>query len=323
MRFSLIYSACVTLIIFTGLPAYASIPNTDSPSTFLGPIARASFSNLYNNDTSYTIAAEGGPRNYRLTGSLGLRPFESQTLKASIEYLSQRIAYPYFSGNQDQWVTQGSVSASYQYNIDSLPVRTQFSLASYLEHTPSQTLSTDTGTFTTHGGTLSPYSDLKRVAGSTAFGLSPGISFDPWYGTQFGFNVNYDLVNYDTVYVSSKNKNGLGGSVSLKQTIVDNFDVRATAETHQPYNAYSASVAWTNIPFFGNWTFSINGGYTIGKNSLPDTSQFGIGFDYLMDQSHITSNTLREASDDFMEGTARGAVYLPQVLAVLDQQVSY
>ena len=39
--------------------------------------------------------------------------------------------------------------------------------------------------------------DNRRIAGSNAAGISPGLSIMPWSGGRIGAAVNYDNVRYD------------------------------------------------------------------------------------------------------------------------------
>lgn len=105
------------LLLSINTAAYASIPNNDDPTTFLGPIVRAGYTSPLTNTTAYSVAGEAGIKNLRIGGTVGWQIMNNQRLKLSAEYLTQNITYPFFSGDTDQWVQQGAIGADYQYNI--------------------------------------------------------------------------------------------------------------------------------------------------------------------------------------------------------------
>src|SRR5258708_1514164 len=91
--------------------AFANIPNTDHPTTFLGPSLRAGYTSTLTNTLAYSLAGEAGIKNFRVSGTAGWKIIENQYLKMTAEYLRQDITYAFYSGNTDQWVQQGALGA--------------------------------------------------------------------------------------------------------------------------------------------------------------------------------------------------------------------
>ncbi|VVC76951.1 hypothetical protein AQUSIP_22780 [Aquicella siphonis] len=337
--------ACLSLLAYLN-QAGATIPNTDHPTTFLGPALRLGFSNYMNDTTAYALAAELGIRNYRLDGTFGWQITYNQRVKLTAEYLRQDITYAFFDGNSDQWVHQGAIGAEYEHDFNDYLLNPQFTLGAYLSHAPSKTLRTDLGTYTNADGIMQPFRELKRIAGSNAGGLSPGVSFSAWPGAKINAELNYDKVHYDTEYVDSENPTGFGGTVSVHQAITDDFGVRLLAAIRQPFNNYQANFTLGNVPFYGKWAFGFNTAYTVGKNALPSTYIVGISADYFMEQisespyTHtdgidryisardnvdfkgVSSLSQQAERQDFLSWVSRPAVYMPQVLAIADSRVS-
>ena len=55
--------------------AYATtIPNTDDPTTFLGPTLRGSFTSSIGNQSAYSIAGEAGVKSARIGGTVACDP---------------------------------------------------------------------------------------------------------------------------------------------------------------------------------------------------------------------------------------------------------
>ena len=327
---------CVgTLLCYSA--AYAtSVPNTDDPKTFLGPTARLGFTSTINDYTAYNLAGEAGNKNFRIGGTLGWALTNNQLLKVSAEYLWQRITYAFFSGNSDQWVQQGALGAAYQYTFLDYIFLPQFDLSAYVSHAPSKTVDTVNGVFN-NNGTPTTFIDTRRIAGSNGAGVSPGIAIMPWQGGRISAALNYDSVRYDNKYVQNEDAKGWGGTVGFNQAITDNIGLGLSAAVRQPFNNYAANLSWANIPYLsGAWAFGVFGDYTIGKNTLPDTWNVGLSADYFLDRrcgQAVPVNlkgernlkgevALQPRNDGLLGWTADPAVYMPQVLAIVDERVT-
>jgi len=322
-------------LIFYSAAHSTSIPNTDDPKTFLGPTARVGFTSTLNNYTAYNIAGEAGIKNFRLGGTLGWKLTENQWLKISGEYLWQKITYAFFSGNTDKWVDQGALGAGYQYDFLNYSYQPQFGLNAYVSHAPNKSLSTVTGKFTNAQGSLVPFTDIRRIAGSNAAGIAPGVAIAPWQGGKVSAALNYDNVRYDNRNGPNEDAIGVGGTIGLNQAITDNLGLALSAAWRQPFNNYAANLSWSNVHYYGIWSLGLFGDYTIGKNTLPDTYNVGLSANYFLDQRCQTvpanlkgedlkgeATTTAPIRDNLLAWTADPAVYMPQVLAIVDEKVT-
>lgn len=326
----------VSTLVYCGVVHAGSIPNTDNPRTFLGPTARIGVTSTLNDYTAYNLAGEAGIKNFRIGGTLGWNLAANQRFKVSAEYLWQKITYAFFSGNTDKWVDQGALGAAYQYDFE-YNFHPQFDLSAYASHAPSKSLSTVTGNFTNAQGSLVPFTDTRRIAGSNGAGIAPGLAVMPWQGGRVSAELNYDSVRYNNKYVSNKDAIGIGGTIGLNQAITDNLGLGLAAAVRQPFNNYAASLSWSNVPYFGMWALSLFGDYTVGKNSLPNTYNVGLSADYFLDQrcGHAVpvslkgenlkgeaTTTMQPYHDNLLAWTGDPAVYMPQVLAIVDERVT-
>lgn len=314
----------LTLVsVFLCLTAsYSGIPNNDNPTTFLGPTLKGSFTDALNNRAAYSLLGEAGFRNFRAGGTLGWMISPNQRAKASIDFLTQKITYPFFSGNTSQWMTQGSISADYEIDVGGpewgFP---QFDINGFLSHAPSRSLSTVMGTFM-RDGIIQNFVNERRIAGSNAGGLSPGVSIQPWLGGRAGAQLNYDKVHYDTRW-KNHDAIGFGGTVFFDQAVTNNVNINLLAAVRKPFNNYQAGINWINIPyFFGATAVGIEGAYTAGKTALPSTYNASVTFDYFMDRNITPGGANRQIVRDFLAYTGTPAVYLPEVLAVPDERVT-
>ena len=330
--YKMVFSLLGTLVSLSA--ANANVPNHDNPTTFVGPTARGTFTSPITDVTAFSLSGEAGIKNFRVGGTLGWRIDNNQRLKFSAEYLWQDITYSFFSGDSDQWVNQGAIGADYEYMFNNVAYQPALDISGYLSHAPSKSLGTRTGAFVNPFGVTQTYINPRRIAGSNAGGVAPGITVTPWKGGRFGLDLNYDDVRYNKNYGRNRDANGFGGTAHLNQMITENVGVGATAAVRQPFNNYAANVSWMHIPYYGSWTLSLFGDYTAGKESLPSTYDVGISADYFFEpmqstaKANLKGDYKNEAplppvqSDDFLAWTADPGVFLPQVLAVTDQQVS-
>jgi len=312
--------------------AYAAIGfDTDEARSFLGPTFRLGYTSAINNDTAFSVAGEGGPKNLRVGGTLGWILTPQQRIKVSAEYLWQDITYTFFTGNTNQWVNQGALGAAYQYDFDYV-LNPQFDLSAYASHAPSKSLSTLIQTINNPDGTVSSYIVDRRIAGSNAAGIAPGITITPWQGGRLSALLNYDSVHYDRNYQPDDNAIGFGGTLGFNQVLTRHMGLGLGAEVRQPFNNYTASLTWSTLPDCGSWVVGLYGNYLSGKESLPDTWNVGLSANYLFDNN--SAERSRRMNDlkgevpapvtrnNLISWTADPAVYMPQVLAVPDQRVT-
>lgn len=317
---------------------YAGIPNNDDPTTFLGPTLRGGYTTPLSDMTALSVSGEVAPKNFRIGGTLAWRLAENQRLKLSAEYLWQDITYAFFSGNTDQWVDQGAIGAAYVYSLAGYSFDPELGVSAYYSHAPDESLSTVTGTYVNNLGNVTGFTDVRRIAGSDAGGISPGVTVQPWRGGKVGLDLNYDYVNYNTNYNNNHDAHGFGGTARLSQMLTNNVNLGVSAAIRQPFNNYQAHLAWSNVPYHGRWTLGLNGAYTSGKaTTLPNTWNAGISADYFMDQTCGSAAAQRADAtkfmdlkgeapapvhDNFLEWTADPAVYMPQVLAIPDEDLT-
>lgn len=318
--------------------ASASAPNSDHPKTFLGPTARVAYTAPLTDVTAFSLAAEAGVKNYRVGGTVGWQFQDFQRVKLTGEFLWQKLTYSFFSGDSEQWVQQGAIGADYQFDFGSA-YSPQFDLSVYYSHAFSKDLSFVSGSYTMPAAgatpTLVEYIDLRRIAGSNAGGFSPGLTLQPFAGTAITVAANYDNVSYDTSYIPSQDVKGVGGTLTLNQQLTDSLNVNLTAALRKPFNNYAAAMAWDNLNYYGSWSLGLFANYTIGKNILPDSWDAGVTASYspecvsMRRVSDYKGNMKGEAGElitapattPFLSWVADPAVYMPQVLAVADDQI--
>lgn len=311
--------------------AYASISHNDHRATFLGPTLKAGYTSSINAFSGYSVAGELGVKNYRVSGTLGWDLPANQQLKVSAEYLWQRATYLFFSGNgEEEWVSQGAIGAAYEYGISCLPYDLAFDLNAYVSHARTKRLSSIAGVIVNNFGVTEGFLENRRIIGANAAGIAPGFSVRPWRGGRVEVDINYDKAFYDMSFSSNKELMGLGGTINFKQFVTPDVAIDLSAAVRKPFNSYSGTVDWFNVPYFGAWTLGLDGTYTVGKSGMPSTWDIGIRFNYVLDlrclsaacNTYFKCEHAPEAVEyDFLQWMADPAVYLPQILGIPDVNV--
>lgn len=304
---------------------YAAIPNTAEPTSFVGTTLYTQFSYPITDNSALSLLGEGSPKNFRLNGTLGWRFQDKHFGKISAEFLKQNINYTFYSGNTRQWVQQSAIGAYYQYHWSQSLYSPKIILQGGYSHAPNKQLSTVTGYFFDNTGLLNFFSNERRIAGSDAAYVSPGVSIESWPGARIGADLNYDHVRYDTRYKQSNKSIGIGGTAHYDQKIGKNIEFNLAAGIREPFNAYEAGISYSpeNLPF---WAFGINAIYVDGKDRLPNTYNAGFTVRYVSSKDPSPSKDSKfpiqkNQAGELMEWVSRPAIYVPQVLAVPDQKI--
>lgn len=317
-----VWSWLLIMVFFASEVAFAIATApfvSNGNNNFLGGILHGQYTQDFKNNTAGTIGLEAGPRNYRASGTWGWTINPCNRIKITGEYLTQDIDYNFFSGVTRQWVNQSAVGLAYQYAFNDL-FRNYFDLSGYYSHAPSKNLNPITGNFTNAAGTSISYSDIRRIAGSNAGGISPGVTLHPWFGAEAKVILNYDDVVYDNVYSSRQKAQGFGGTVGLTQALNRNWQISATAANRAPFNYYQAGVDWVMPCPTTKLLVGLFGEYTQGKKTLPNTSLVGLNLTYIVDAPAPRVSGIQPQS--FFDWMADPAVRMPQVLAIADESVT-
>lgn len=305
----------------------AAIPNTDySPTSYVGTTGRFQISSPLAYNSAILLLGEGGPRNVRLNATLGWYVQDNQLLALSGEFLRQNITYSFFSGNTREWVKQGAVGAYYRYALPQYRFSPELKIGGGYSHAPNKNLSTLRGNFF-QGNILTFYTDQRRIAGSDAYYFNPGIIITPWRGARVGAELNYDHVDYDELYIRNHDAEGLGGTLQISQQLGERTDLNLTSGFREPFNAYYGSI--NHRPrAFPNGSVGLFGLYVDGKHTLPDTYNIGVNVNYAIDGNNLVPSSRIIEKDGVKEGRLireplKPAIYLPQVLAIADERVSF
>jgi hypothetical protein len=298
----------------------ASIPNTDNPTSALGPTLRTSFTGLLTDTSGYSFAGEVSPYQYRLSATYGWNFFVSHQFKFTGEFVQQRINYAYFAGDEHHYETQGAFGGNYMFDIYRASIyRPQFDLSAYYSYSGADSLDMTSGTFINTSGLPQNFMVMQRASGSIATGVSPGVSARFWRGNRTGIALNYDDVRYTLKYQPSYNVSGAGATLQISQLFTESFGIDAKLGVRKPFNYYQANIGWDKLPHYPNWALKLNGAYVAGKSGLPSTYNLMLAADYFLDRD-CDATELDRSRNELLGWIAKPAVYMPQVLGVADQR---
>src|SRR4029078_3746150 len=111
-----------------------------------------------------------------------------QQIKISAEYLLQRLYYSFdVGGHTSAWVMQGALGADYLLAVAGDYIQS-LELDVYYSYAPNKRLSGFDGS-STHNFITTQFINNRGIAGSNAWGISPGVNFNLWTGAIAGFDL--------------------------------------------------------------------------------------------------------------------------------------
>lgn len=310
--------AQIILLIITTLLLNIVYASKNQPNTFLGPTLKGRYTSPFSHFAAFSVFGEAGRKNLRGGDTIGFVIAQDHHLKFSAEHLRQQITYSFLTGKTDQWVDQWAGAAEYQYLLPDYYFHSAFDLSAYYSHAVSKRVRSQAGIINVLRRPVT-ITGARHIAGSNAWGLNPGVAFSGWVGNRTLLILNYDNVTYNNNYLNRDSK-GYGGTIQTMQAISQHIAFGLGAAVRQPFNNYTASLHWHTYPFLGGaWSISLDGDYTVGKQGLPNTWNVSLGLSYLFEPCAARSGEALVANpilEHFYAWTARPAVYMPQVLAV-------
>ncbi len=290
---------------------------------FLDGVARGQLSGDMSSYSAGAAAVEAGPRNYRVSGTVGLRMNPRNRIKITGEWLWQDIDYGgFFTDTTREWVQQPAVGLGYQLALNNRFIN-YFDLGGYYSHAPSKTL-INVDFLDVPSGNI--FTEMRRIAGSTAGGANAGVHFHPWCGAEGSLALNWDDVVYDNQNTDRVTAKGFGGTVALTQDLQafgQDFEMGLSAAIRRPFDFYRAELNWVNPLPGSQLLIGIFGDYNRGKDELPNTGLVGLNLSFAVDAPVSRTKTGKGINpDSLLAWVNQPAVYMPQVLAISDEAIN-
>lgn len=288
------------------------------------PVARVVLTPVFLcDDAAFSFLAEGGPRSYRFNGTIGKFFCEQHRVKVGGEYLAQRIKYDFHTGKEHKWMHQWAVGGKYQYLFADdccCDWLNSFELSGYYAKANSKDLSVESE---------ESESEFRRISGGRTWNIEAGTTFDTcWNCGYILVAIDYDSIEYKRRYQSDKKVSGVGATLALHQPLWCDFIFDFKYQYKRAYDYIEALLNWRNNLECGDLNVGIFANHVFGKERLPSSTTVGIelgfsfGIDNLFDSccyDPCASNCCVMDCNDLADWVSRPAVYMPQVLAITDQ----
>jgi hypothetical protein len=340
------------LYLFLCLCAFSYAKDTRTTNTLIPILKLQAVPKALGDCAAVAFSGEVGRYNYRAGATLGFLFQEQNYLKFSSEYLVQKLGYHFPSGTTHRWTQMVDVSGAYKrtFTCNWLP---SAGIAGYWASSPNKSL---------HSETILNKNEIvsRRIAGARAEGGSFGATIKPFCKTALEISANYDHVEYRRKFHPERHVSGWGGTFDLNQTLFCNLQLQLRAEMRRPFNYFLGNLHWK--PSRCGWLVGFFGSYTKGKAHLPNSTAAGVQVSYAFGQQSVSEkksasipsiskpeNTDRPLPSDtnstaisnavcatdccpstppscanacLIEWVSTPAVYLPEVLAIVDPKIS-
>lgn len=323
MRKSICFFALMMAIVCFNLTATKAMAGDKTRDNFF-PVARlVTTPVLLSNDTAFSLLVEGGPRSYRFNGTLGFI-CDCNRFKISAEHLTQRLHYNFDSGKTHRWMHQLAIGGLYQHLFECPGWADGLQLGLSYSNAPSKGLSeiqTDVNEF-----------NLRRIAGSWSWTAEAGFLMTPWECSKFIGSLTFDQVHYRRELQDGKRVCGVGFKFDFSQRFCRNFLFDVNFVYKQIYNNLGAALRWTKEFSCGDLDVGIFAYHVFGKRRLPCSTTAGIELGFAFGVCECNIVPISSSCDsyncdpcafdacDLVAWVSDPAVYMPQVLAITDQQ---
>jgi len=298
------------------------------------PVARVVLTPVFlSQDAAFSFLGEGGPRSYRFNGTLGYIACEQHRFKVGGEYLGQRLKYRFRTGHEHHWVHQWATGGKYQYLFaDDCCCQwlKSFELSGYYARANSKELKLGEEHHHHHDSD-SDRSEFRRIAGARSWGVEAGTSIDTtWNCGTLLLAIDYDNVDYrkKRFHHHDKEISGVGGTIALHQPLWCNVELDFKYQYKRAYDYIEALFNWGTNFECGNLNLGVFVNHVFGKERLPCSTTVGgeIGFSFGIDNlfnnccDPCATDCCFNDCNDLAAWVSEPAVYIPQVLAISDEE---
>lgn len=297
-----------------------------------------------NNDTAFSLLVEAGSKSNRVNGTLGFISDQNNRFKVSAEYLSQDLHYEFKTGKVRKWMHQFAIGGKYQYYFDCPSYCFNgLELGFAYSNAANKSLSPKCFSFgACEPGAGAPQSNFgvpeddctlfRKIAGAWSWDVEAGFLMSPWRCASFTPSLVYQQVTYSRHYQSKKRLSGVGFNLDFNQKLFRNFDLDIRYQFRQAYNDLRAAINWTKAYRCGVLGLGVYVDHVYGKRELPSSTTTGIELSFAFGVCGCELNKVClepndccspcvGGFDDILGWVTDPAVYMPQVLAIVDEQI--
>ncbi len=221
----------------------------------------------FDDSSAASLILQGGNNNFRVNGTLGAYFTDQQRIKASYDFMEERLGFRYCTGKTHKWVNQSAGGLKYDYLFDDCTMKA-LTIGGFYSHAGSRSLSKRT---------LSSEADLYRhIAGSNYWNIDLGLTGTLWENGFIGLALNYGRLTYNYKYHDREKLYGLGGKITFDQYFEDSWLFHAAGEWKRFSRFIEGKIAKSFCFECGTFDFGIFASRLVGEHGLNNNTRYGI-----------------------------------------------
>jgi hypothetical protein len=347
---SLAYAGLILSSCIISAKTYADGKTKDN-DFFVGSLITTPI--FLSDNTAFSLLVEGGSKSTRVNGTLGFIE-DCNRFKVSAEYLSQKLHYKFERGKIRHWMHQFALGGKYQHLFECPSIFTGLELGIMYSNAPDKSLSpvlfditegADNVDNAQLGGTLQDLRPLqqigtpeeqgtqyRKIAGANSWLVQAGFLMNPWCCATLIPSITYQQVHYSRHFEPSKRLSGVGFIIDFNQRLYCNIDFDLRYQYQRAYNDLRVALNWNKIYRCGALGLGVFVDHVDGKCGLPSSTTTGIELSFAFGVSGCnfekvsllpsceTESCFSCSAEDLLAWISDPAVYMPEVLAIVDQR---
>ncbi|MFV0339801.1 MAG: cadherin repeat domain-containing protein [Parachlamydiaceae bacterium] len=282
------------------------------------PSLRVVLPYAFDDSSAASLILQGGENNMRANATLGAYFTDQQRVKASYDFMEERLAYRFCTGKTHKWMQQHAGGIKYDYLLDDCSFKT-ITIGGFYSYAPSKKLSSKQ---------LAPALFLDRhISGSNYWNVDIGTTASLWEGGFLGVEVNYARLTYNNKFYDDKKLNGVGAKVTLDQYLWNDFRFHAEGEWRRFSRYIEGRVSKAFCFECGTLDVGVFASRLVGEHGLGDNTRYGIELGLGVQgastaASYYTYDPCRcRTACDLIAWIAEAAVEMPAIYAIAEQRV--
>lgn len=283
-----------------------------------GFLGEGKWVNYFTPTNPFGFEVDFGEAEFRIGGTLTHIITDQQRFKITAEHFAQHFDINFFQNDDRQWIGENDVAATYEYLFHTYYLK---NIYASMYFTDAESEDVGIQNFTTPFG---QFSDIQRFVGGKLKGLNGGFTASPWFNARTKFDLYYDNVTYNTHFVESKSRAGLGAGVEYQQLFSDHLRTVLSASIRQPFSQYQAGIYYLfNTRPGTRFEVGLNASHLTGDIFTGSDNRATVGFTYSWngDPNCPPASYYNDVFDNVLLWTAQPAIAMPAVLLQKDERI--
>lgn len=283
------------------------------------PSLRVVLPYAFDDSSAASLILQGGEDNFRANGTIGAYFTDQQRIKASYDFMHERIAFRFATGKSRKWINQQAGGIQYDYLLDGCFLK-EINISGFYSNAESKNV----GDFQVAPGLV-----LERhIAGSNYWNINAGVTTSPWENGFLGIEVNYGQLKYERKLYSDRKLSGWGGKLIFDQYLDDGVHFHAAGEWKRFSRFAEGKLSKTFCFECGALDVGVFASRLVGEHGLNNNTRYGIEIvlgpqGIGAAQSYYTYDPCRcRTPCDLIGWISQAAVEMPAIYAIAEQRLS-